>query len=295
MDQICKFLSVDLCDVLLDLFQCENENENRSASRHDVVDGFSYVIKHNYPKRLVTYDAEEIGEPRLIRISELTESVLSLMLPSCKKNETMEADECEVNEDECEENEAKCLESEVKVKIERNLSNEKRKEECKPINVENKDKEKNTKIASNFLKSFFPGENLNKERLQQLEHCSKILHERFLQSQAEEGNEVSTMERKWESLKPMQKFCFYWQALTGHILYPTPFENFKDIFIRRYRRKCPNGSERELRGVVRRCWRCLKSEERVPFNLNALLYHVSTGKVDPFDHCAVRMLLNRWR
>ncbi|XP_034485410.1 uncharacterized protein LOC117790191 [Drosophila innubila] len=288
MDQICKFLSVDLCDVLLGLFQCENENKNSSASSHDVVDGLSYVIRHNYPKRLVTYDAEEIGEPRLIRISELTESVLSLILPNCKKNETMEADECEVDEDECAENEAKCHASEVKfkpVKIESNSSNEKL----------NKDKEKNSRIACNFLKSFFPGENLNEERLKQLEHCSKILHERFLQCQAEEGNEVSTMERKWESLKPMQKFCFYWQALTGHILYPTPFENFKDIFIRRYRRKCPLGSERELRGVVRRCWRCLKSEERVPFNLNALLYHVSTGKVDPFDHCAVRMLLNRWR
>lgn len=292
MDQICKFLSVDFCDVVLDLFHCENENESQTSSNR----------RHSYPKRLVTYDAEEIGEPRLIRMSDLTESVMDLMMPNCKRRKTQDEDECEEDEDECGENEDECqAANQVKAEVNSTI-HEKYNDECKQMNVEvgedeceEKEKEETNQAACNFLKSFFPGENFNEERLKQLEQCSKILYERFLQRQTEEGIEVSSVKIKWESLKPMQKFCFYWQTLTGHVLHATPFENFKDIFIRRYRRKCPRGRERDLRGVVRRCWRCLKSEERVPFNLNALLYHVSTGKVDPFNHGAVRMLLNRWR
>ncbi|KAL7728706.1 hypothetical protein ACLKA6_004079 [Drosophila palustris] len=298
MDQLCK-----ICDVLFNFLHCENENEIENeacaASSHDVMDTFSYNIKHKYPNRLVTYDAEAIGEPRLIRLSDLTESVMELMMPSCEKEE--EKDECEENQEECEENQDECQASEAEckqVKVECDSNSDGDKDECEANNPdEYESKEKNSKIACNFLKSFFPGENLSEARLKQLEQCSKILHERFLQRQAADGVEGSTceMSTKWESLKPLQKFCFYWQALTGHVLHPTPFENFRDIFVRRYRRKCPQGSEKELRDVVRRCWRCLKAEERVPFNLNALLYHVSTGEVDPFDHCAVRGLLNRWR
>lgn len=275
MDQMCKFLSIKFCDMLWDCFNCST-NEDRTALSRDIVDGPSYTIRHNYPKRLVTYDAEEIGEPRLIRMSTLTESARDLFMTNCTNNETQEIrDEIKA----------------IKVnKVERNLQNKEHYEKCHVNNNKEKDK-----LVDDFLKSMFPGESLTKERLKQLDQCSKILHERFVQRQTDEGNIVSTTSMKWESLQPMHKFCFYWQALTGHVLHPTPYENFKDIFIRRYRRKCPRCSIRHLKGEVRRCWHCLKSEERVPYNLNAFLYHVSTGQVDPFDHCAVRVLLNRWR
>lgn len=270
MDQICKFLSVNLCDMLWDFFNCSG-NEDRTASSRDIVDGPSYTIRHNYPKRLVTYDAEEIGEPRLLRTSD-----------HCTNSETRRKKECQENRDEDKANKVN--------KVERNLQNEKHNGRCQVNNNKEQDK-----LVDDFLKSLLAGENLTKERLKQLDQCSRILHERFIQRQTDEGNKVSTSSIHWESLQPMQKFCFYWQALTGHVLHATPYENFKDIFIRRYRRKCPRGSISHLRGEVRRCWQCLKSEERVPYNLNALLYHVSTGQVDPFDHCAVRVLLNRWR
>ncbi|EDV90582.1 uncharacterized protein LOC6569723 [Drosophila grimshawi] len=225
MEFLCKLLCFDDYKKLAE------------ASSSQPMDTFSYTIRHKYPKRLVTYDAEELGERRLIRSSDLSQSLLSAMQPVCPK----------------------------------------------------KDQVKD--VISKCWQPIYPLDELTKGRLAQLEKCGKALHKSTVEELGPEHTESSN----WDGLKPMQKLSFFWQALTGHKLRSTPYANFKQIIRRRYLKSRPQVCERRLRVLARRYWLCLSSKDRVPFNLQALLYHVSTGDVDPFDHCAVRVLLNRWR
>ncbi|XP_064550734.1 uncharacterized protein LOC135436894 [Drosophila montana] len=254
MEHLCKLFFLDLCEVMgRPLKSSEMTDIPNTASCFEPVECLSYTIRHKYPKRLVTYDAEELCESRLIRYSDLTESVMDVMKPVCQKQHLKKRDKDKTGK----------TNDKVRELI---------KKSCKPLSA---------------------CEKLTEQQIQQLERCGKELHQ-ITVSRLCAGDDQRT-KPTWQSLKPIQKFCFYWQALTGHELRPTPYENFKEIFMRRYVKECPQASVRRLRTVVQRTWRRMKGEQRVPFNLYALLYHVSTGAVDPFDHCAVRVLLNRWR
>lgn len=60
----------------------------------------SYTIRHKYPDPLITYDGEAMGEPRLIRFSDLCNSRVASMFKKChneKGNGEEKRDECEAN------------------------------------------------------------------------------------------------------------------------------------------------------------------------------------------------------
>lgn len=220
-------------ECLWKLLSCEKQcglvavpNCEYSSSSSKPVECMSYKIRHTYPQRLVTYDAEELGERRLIRHSDLRESELKMMNVKCETN----------------------------------------------TGSGNSPKQKLAKSLD-------------------ILELSKMLYSSTTKRKSGGADKSST----WESLLPIQKFSYYWLAETGNQLRPTPYKNFKEHFNKQYLKMYPGTSKRELRKLMRFHWRCLASEERVPFNLHALLFHVSTGAVNPNDDCAVRVLLNRWR
>lgn len=324
---LCGFFNGDLCMMLAELFttdssllSCDDDFEGR-------VDDLSYKIRQKYPDRLITYDAEELNETRLIRFSDLTPSVLDLMVADGRKEEkccdaddglkkdcakpkssrdtvtskrsrssSREVKSCEKRKS-CEDPKGsnKCLVIQNSKKSVKRASCEDRKGYETPVKCEESgakpvpDPPKACINICDSLKPFRTVERLTRRQLAQLEDCSRALHK----LQAERS--PACMPADWDCLNSMQKFSFYWQALTGHELRATPFENFKDIFSRRYQKNFPRNSARELRTAVRCCWRRLKTEERVPYNLHALLYAVSVGSVDACDHAAVRLLLSRWK
>ncbi|EDW16630.2 uncharacterized protein LOC6575153 [Drosophila mojavensis] len=254
MNILCKFLSLDVNEEMAHLFSasCKPDDANASRSCEDYskepVECLSYTIRHKYPKRLVTYDAEERCEPRKIRAPDLEES----HDPKGKKCENPT--------------------------------------ETKPGST----KAKATKVASKCSKLFDLQQRPTKQHLKIMERRAKTLYQLRALRRRQCG-ECTNTEPSWESLSSAERLSFCWRSLTHHELRPTPYENFRQLFIARHLDTCPQLNARKVSAMVRPTWLSMKSEQRVPFNLHALLYHVSTGDLDPFDHCAVRVLLNRWR
>ncbi|KAH8311868.1 hypothetical protein KR044_008328, partial [Drosophila immigrans] len=287
--------------------------------------------KPKYPTRLVTYDAEEAGEPRLIRYSDLTDSVIDLVLAQGKEEECQARQEKqrkrqvrkkdEHDEGECKKEEEDCQMEEkcqVKEKCRKRrqtkckATKKKIKKECKPKKNacmldlvdsaktadpaaewrrELKWAQLNAMLTSSF-EALCPGEQLSEARLKLLELYARRLHKRFVERQGKGTNPVPNQFREWESLQPMQKFRYYWEALTQQELQPTPYANFRQVFLRRYRRTY--GDTRNLWSKVFRCWRMQKCSEQLPYILNALLYQISIGTVDAYDSCSIRKLINLW-
>ncbi|XP_023174661.2 uncharacterized protein LOC111602006 [Drosophila hydei] len=251
MKALCKFLSLDIGSKLADFFDisCEADATTGpgSSSRYSVnpVECLSYTIRHKYPKRLVTYDAEARCEPRNIRSSDIT-TPADTIRPDCQK----------------------------------------RKKPSRQIDTD-------AELLSKCCEPFNLKEKYTKKHLRQLELRAKALYQ--LADQKQSNCAENTAKPSWECLSPSQKLRFHWKALTGHELRSTPYANFREIFITRYLKEGSQINVRQLSTVVRRTWLNLKSDQRLPFNLHALLYHVCSGTLDPFDHCAVRVLLNRWR
>ncbi|TDG43151.1 hypothetical protein AWZ03_010416 [Drosophila navojoa] len=234
------------------LFRASCKPDDADASRSctdyskEPVQRLSYTIRHKYPKRLVTYDAEERCEPRKIRVSDLKES------PEPKGK--------------------KC-------------------EEPKPRSTETDAPKLATKDSNLFDLQKRP----TKRNLKVMERRAKTLYQLSAQRRQRMCGEDSAAPPSWESLSSAERLSFCWRSLTHHELRPTPYENFRALFIARHRDNCPEFNARKVGAMARPTWLSMKSDQRVPFNLHALLYHVSTGDLDPFDHCAVRVLLNRWR
>ncbi|KAH8417968.1 hypothetical protein KR222_009444 [Zaprionus bogoriensis] len=382
MERICQFFRGDLFRMLDALFSeagsgfndGSNLSSNAAASSNAVTE-LSYNIRHKYPKRLVTYDAEEINELRLIRVSDLTQSVMDKLTDCCQENQQESNNQCKESktnsgcqqktakkpksaesgnkacrkqEDSKGKRKAKSSTSTIRKskcsKIEKPKTQKQVKKVCrkgkeakgireavsKLCQVKEPKSELSAKSSapkkaasaagqkssscckreaagtckeeprsfidiSDSLKPFRTAEKLTKQQLEQLECCSKELHKKQVACSGEQAKGETAMPADWNALKAMQKFCFYLQALTGHKLRRTPYENFRDIFLRTYKQQFPAANTRQLHAVVRHNWRCLESKERMPFNLQALLYAVAVGSVDPCDHAAVRLLLSRWR
>ncbi|XP_017846131.1 uncharacterized protein LOC108602512 [Drosophila busckii] len=242
MEYICKILSYDLGLLYKQLLQCNacepTECGKQKQHKPYVVTKLSYTIRNKYPKRLVTYDAEAAGEPRLIRMSGLSESQLELMSPACTKQEEEEEEDCK-SDDKC----------------------------CK---TEPEDRQ-----AAG-------------QQYEQLEQRSRQLHQRYVQCQQAELKPL--LGADWKQLKPAEKMRFFWQALTNCELRATPFENYQEAYLQHRQR-----SDKCQQSKLLDNWRCFSPKQRLPFNMQALLYHVSSGAVDATDQCAIRALLNRWR
>lgn len=336
--------SGDLCMMLSTLFSFDPDLPDYCFDDADIcerVEALSYKIRHTYPERLVTYDAEARNETRLIRFSDLTPSVLDMVEESCGNrskfrrsrscSSTRVCPKSKCCRDACEcTKPIRCQDSKIFMKsllfqnpkyrekrqcCEDEINCETRtiypvKEECcdespcieqsAPI-CENPEESQDRKPRASInicdsLKPFRTVEKLSCKQLAQLECCSRALHKLHVENRSG-GAEASAMciPEDWDCLTSMQKFSFYWQALTGHKLRRTPYDNFKNVFVHRYQRSFPSIDAKQVRTAARRCWRRLKTDERIPFNLHALLYAVSVGEVDPCDHAAVRMLLSRWK
>ncbi|XP_030370882.1 uncharacterized protein LOC115621388 [Scaptodrosophila lebanonensis] len=97
MEYVCKILSYDLYAPFAKLYEGTKGNSYNSANVH-IIDHPSYTIRHSYPGRVVTYDAEAINEPRCIRESDLQGSLMNTILEkvgNCEDKEptTREEDE----------------------------------------------------------------------------------------------------------------------------------------------------------------------------------------------------------
>ncbi|XP_017039428.1 uncharacterized protein LOC108086876 [Drosophila ficusphila] len=99
----------------------------------------------------------------------------------------------------------------------------------------------------------------------------------------------------WESLEPAMKLRFQWKAFTGDDLKETPYDNFCVSFTRSFCNTFPWATGRTARAERQTTWCNLNRCERLPFILQALLYQVASGAVDPEDHCAVRELFHKLR
>jgi len=83
--------------------------------------------------------------------------------------------------------------------------------------------------------------------------------------------------------------------LTGDDLKETPYENFSESFTRSFREAFPSVKDLSLKNEKRIAWCSMDRSQRMPFILQALLYQVAMGAIDPEDHCAVRELFNKLR
>lgn len=323
---LCGLFNGDVCMMIAELFSTESGLLSSEDELKCTVEDLSYKIRQKYPDRLITYDAEACNEARLIRFSDLTPSVLEMMMadgdkakkccdadalkndcdkPSCsrdivtrKRSRSSSCDlKCCEKRSSCEDPQGsnKSLEIQNSKKRVKCASCEDRKGCETSVNCGDskaKPAPSPSKACINIcdsLKPFRTVERLTRRQLAQLDEYSRALHKMQVE------RSPTCMPADWDCLNSMHKFSFYWQALTGHELRATPYENFKDIFSRRYRKNFPRNSARELQTAVRYCWRRLTTEERVPYNLHALLYAVSVGAVDACDHAAVRLLLSRWK
>ncbi|KAH8363658.1 hypothetical protein KR084_012766 [Drosophila pseudotakahashii] len=282
----------------------------------------SYTIRHEYPGPLITYDGEARCEPRFIRFSDLNQSTLDLIFKDCKEEEDEIEEEDLDMEEHCEEKKKRCTEykdsCKKKPRCKVNFKG-KRNSGCQttfPIDkdcfVECSEDDLDQKGGFNkkllyFLKSLFPKRKLNQSRLsggeeessgfdesppteeelKELDNCAKALYENYISS-------IKNLP-SWESLKPAAKLGFQWRALTGEELKETPYENFCADFTKSFREAFPSATDSRLRAMRKNTWGRMDSCQRLPFILQALLYQVAIGAIDPDDHCAVRELFHKLR
>ncbi|KAH8381542.1 hypothetical protein KR093_007655, partial [Drosophila rubida] len=233
-----------------------------------------------YPSRLVTYDAEEIGEPRLIRYSDLTQSTINLLMTTMeeedrqleKMNRMQDSNGCE------EYTLGELCDGQSEQKSQKRQS---KNTYCKAPSNRVKTKSRRTRKPPNA------------ERLKDLEIIAADLHKRFVSARAKMGKPLSKKLCDWQKLLPMQKFRYYWEALTRNELKPNPFLNFEEIFLQRYHLNYRIQLCRQHPRVMR-LWRSLKCRRQLPFILNALLYQISIGTVDPYCSESVRGIIGIW-
>ncbi|XP_062124989.1 uncharacterized protein LOC133838055 [Drosophila sulfurigaster albostrigata] len=322
-DKICKFLCIDLCDLVNYLFHDDDEPESVEKKNETTAGG------HNYPPRLITYDAEELGEPRLIRFSDLNENLVELLMSQSEEEEREEKNcqvkkkksQVKVHKEECDQDKEDDCQMKCEMRSQKNRTRQTKcktvqkkprkaackspRRECKPKIECDVDNELETrkwkeqlkwaqlnKLLTDAFAALCPGEQLSKKNLKFLETSAKRIHTRFINSQTAKEKALPPGLKVWECLQPMQKFRYYWEALTKNKLQPSPYANFREVFIKRYRRTY--GDTHNLHSKVFHCWRMQKCNEQLPFILNALLYQISIGTVDPYDSSSIRGLINLW-
>ncbi|KAH8247305.1 hypothetical protein KR038_002011, partial [Drosophila bunnanda] len=263
----------------------------------------SYTIRHKYPGPLRTYDGEELCEPRLIRLLDLKPSQLDLILSMC---EGQDAGKLECEPDEGKTTEETCTDpsEEVKEEINEEIYEETHKENDEKAPKETPDvkdeqrcnsereedlKKYESQIFVNLLpkqKSSIKLESICSDNLPTPEQLIRM------ELRARTLYEISACQDpcapSWESLNSTEKLRFHWQAHTGLKLQETPFDNFQQCYLRNRPKNGPKMGIRQIRSDLKFQWCYMDRSERMPFIVQALLYQVSMGAINPSDHCAVR-------
>uniref|UniRef100_B3P548 GG11915 n=2 Tax=Drosophila erecta TaxID=7220 RepID=B3P548_DROER len=260
----------------------------------------SYTIRHQYPGPLVTYDGEARCEPRFIRISDLNCSTMELIFQAYGDDEDEMAGIFEENIEMGE----NCGKSKKNFGCQASLPTE---DDCIDVYSEDEEREglksklfyflKNTfapkKSALNCRlnggkeESGFEDYSATRKQLRALEDQARGIYETYVESFPNSPS--------WDILKPAQKLRFQWKALTGDDLMETPYENFTLSFSRGFLETFPFASGTTVQNEQRIAWCNLDRCQRMPFILQALLYQVASGAIDPEDHCAVREHFHKLR
>ncbi|KAH8280054.1 hypothetical protein KR018_002271 [Drosophila ironensis] len=296
----------------------KSARETRQKSKCHLVTHASFTIRNKYPGPLITYDGEAREEPRLINFSDLCHPKVAQMF----------------DDKYCEKESKESIEQ-VKVKQERSVSNtsqakvSKTKSNCSVAQKEGSKKHskcslRSSKTCSNASIDAKP--DLRKRMRKQADKlqesvldiirnifpkCSKNLKQGSSGCGKKDANSENhiDVDRKaralyekhtcrtsnpvcWENLPSAEKLRFQWQAITGNKLRDTPYDNFRVGFMKAHQ-KC--SSRAAVRREMRLQWCQMDRSQRMPFVLQALLYHVSVGAVDIQDHCAVRDLFRKLR
>ncbi|KAH8383933.1 hypothetical protein KR009_011370 [Drosophila setifemur] len=236
----------------------------------------SYEIRNKYPGPLITYDGEERCEPRLIRFSDLSGKNGNSIIKDCFGTEAENSEESNEESEEEEEEDSNSNEE----------FNEEAQEHLLQL-VKNIFPGGNRKTNGSPQKCCSPEEAPPSDKMNRHDLCAKKLYEICIR------NIPNSL--PWNCLKPEQKLRFQWKAIVGDDLQETPYGNFRLGFIRNFRKAFPRASSHRLRTEMRLQWCHMERSNRLPFILQALLYHVSTGHLDPQDHCAIRGLFNRFQ
>ncbi|KAH8308031.1 hypothetical protein KR059_004637, partial [Drosophila kikkawai] len=234
----------------------------------------SYTIRHKYPGPLRTYDGEERCEPRLIRLSDMSGSQLDWILNQCEDQDEIK-EECESETTET----TKGTQKEP-VETDQEICNPKREEFLKQFESHIFLNLLPTVKSSLTLDSIWSGNLPTPEQLIRVELRARTLYEL---STCQEAHAPT-----WDSLKSTEKLSFHWQAHAGVKLQETPFDNFQVCYLRNCRKNVTKTNIRQNSSEMRLRWDNMDRSERMPFFIQALLYQVSVGDIDPMDQCMVR-------
>ncbi|XP_043655512.1 uncharacterized protein LOC122621641 [Drosophila teissieri] len=328
MDELCQFLNADLYSYIkgklnsflfgsATLESCSDESlalkrvkknvEMGGQKCRSLVTHPSYTIRHQYPGPLVTYDGEARCEPRFIRISDLNWSTMELIFQAYGDDEDEMDGICEEElENSCEQKEEqKCSKSKKNFGCQANIPIA---DDCTEVYLEDEQEKKGlkTKLLYFLNKIFAPRKSVHncrqsggkeecdleddlptEEELQELEDQARCTYETYIESFPNSPS--------WNSLKPAQKLRFQWKAFTGDDLMETPYENFTLSFGKSFLKTFPFASATTVKTEQRIAWCNLDRCQRMPFMLQALLYQVASGAIDPEDHCAVREHFHKLR
>ncbi|KMZ06918.1 uncharacterized protein LOC6730262 [Drosophila simulans] len=306
MDAVCQFLSADLYSyiegIVNSLFvvspcldACSDEVKKNAKmwcqSCTSLLTQPSYTIRHHYPGPLVTYDGEARCEPRLIRLSDLTMSTMELIFQAYGDNDDDDDDDDDEMDEVCENKidvEEKCDKQ-----GEESAFSKLRKifgwQTNKPIEDDNSQSVDSCRLNGGREEPDLADDSLTekKQKLQALEDRARGIYETHIESSPDSPS--------WDCLKPAQKLRFQWKASTGDDLMKSPYENFTLVFTRSFLEAFPRATCATVRKEQKIAWWNLDRCQRMPFILQALLYQVAIGAIDPEDHCAVRELFHKLR
>lgn len=298
MDELCQFLSADLYSyiegIVNSLFfgsACSDESLAFKRVKKNVKMGCqsctslvthpSYTIRQHYPGPLITYDGEARCEPRFIRFSDLTLSTMELIFNAYGDNDDDGTDEMNEMDEVCEK----------KVDVEEKCDKQREEPACgnprKIFGCQTNAPMHNCRLNGGREESDLADDSLVDKELRALEDRARGIYEIHIESFPDSPS--------WDCLKPAEKLRFQWKASTGDDLMKSPYENFALSFTRSFLEAFPLATCATVRKEEKIAWCKLDRCQRMPFILQALLYHVAIGAIDPEDHCAVRELFHKLR
>ncbi|XP_022214159.2 axoneme-associated protein mst101(1) [Drosophila obscura] len=284
----------------------------------------SYTIRNKYPEQLVTYDGQARCEQRLIRISDLTESYLTLVFEQVaeevrqqrkrRRLERKKRKSCAAKKEskgqakakscrkkrssqKCPQKAGSCAEkksSEKCIEIKNEGCGDKQKECCGEKEMECCAEKRES--CGEVKRECCPKkeESCEEEKAQprslQAMIRSEIRANRLYEMELCRGRKEG---KPWLSLMPREKLPYYCRGLNGERLRATAYSNFQQSFVRRFRQMHPRACPKRVRAETRARWYALDCCQRLPFVMLAFVYHVSTGALDPLDQCAVRAMYRK--
>ncbi|XP_034126976.1 uncharacterized protein LOC117582968 isoform X2 [Drosophila guanche] len=273
---------------------------NPPQKTYPLLSHHSYTIRNTYPGPLETYDGEARGEKRLICFADLSESYLDLLFNQVEEEERKdkEKEKLEKQQKSCESKgqptAKRCRENSRERSPQRNVRfcgekkkscGEKQKEGCAEKTKKNCAEVKKEGCAENCEEQKTEHRNF-RAMIQQETKAQRLYEKGLLKKGCQNG-------KAWQCLLPREKLTYYWRVRTGEQLRPTAYSSFKQGFVKRFRKMHPRAGSKRVRAETRTQWYALERSQREPFVMQALVYHVSTGELDPVDQCAVREMYTK--